>query len=302
VNRPPRRLRLVTGRDLPDGDPETRFLARALSEAGWAVDVAVWSDPSVRWAGCGLTVLRSTWDYPDHLDAFVAWCERTAGVTSLHNPPGLVAGNVDKRYLMALENAGVPVIPSRWLADANPDALARLSRREGWPQLVVKPAVGVDGLGLRRWPPEDGPAIDEDGPEGASLRPEGDADHGWIVQPYVASVRTRGERSVVMLDGRPAWSVEKRPAPDCPDIRVQERWGGSTRTTAPDAEADAVAARALAMACPGAAPLYARVDLLVHDGGWHVTEVELIEPSLYFLEDRTRVNRFDAALRGRLES
>ncbi|MBT8338027.1 MAG: hypothetical protein KJO11_15670 [Gemmatimonadetes bacterium] len=285
------RLRLVTGRDLPAGDPETRFLSQVLSETGWSVDIAVWSDPNIAWGDADLTVLRSTWDYPDHLDAFLAWCDRAAGQTALHNPPALVAGNVDKRYLTALSRSGVPVVPTRWLAEPTPAALAALRTAEGWPHLVVKPAVGIDGLGVHRWPA---------GEERAPIAYAGRR-HGWIVQPYVSSVRTHGERSVVLVDGEATWSVEKRPGLDGPDIRVQERWGGSTRNVESDAEADALAGRTLAASCPDGAPLYARVDLLIWEGRWHVTEVELIEPSLYLLDIRARALTLDAALRRRLD-
>ena len=293
----PTRIRLVTGATLPDGDDETRLLATSLRGRGLSVDVAVWSDPAVAWGDTDLTVIRSTWDYPEHLQAFLGWVDATAAVTDLHNPPALVAENIDKRYLIALARAGVPVVPTRWMARPTGTSLVELADTEGWTDLVIKPAVGVDGNGVLRWRRGDLTGSGSPGSEHPFLPPR---PQGWILQPFVRSVIDPGERSVVMIDGRPAWAVTKRPTPDGGDIRVQERWGGSTRLASPDASADAVAERALAALTLETPPLYARVDLLVWEGSWHVTEVELVEPSLYFMGDTTRAQEFATALASRL--
>src|SRR2546423_15540262 len=99
-------VRLITCADPPVEDPDTPLLATALRDAGAAVEIADWRDPAVDWASARLTVLRSTWDYVDALDEFVAWVRRTGAVTQLWNPPALVEWNLHKAYLLALAASG----------------------------------------------------------------------------------------------------------------------------------------------------------------------------------------------------
>jgi hypothetical protein len=60
---------------------------------------------------------------------------------------------------------------------------------------------------------------------------------------------------------------------------VQEHVGGRTQPAAAADDERALADAALA--CLGEAPLYARVDLVRIEGRPHLSELELIEPSLY---------------------
>lgn len=279
----------MTGRDDPSGDPETRYLARELDARGWGVEIAMWSDPEVPWGDTPWTILRSTWDYPRFLVDFLRWTTSVDRVTTLLNPPELVRGNVDKRYLLTLADRGVPVVPTRWVAHPDHTSLALVRQETGWSDLVVKPSVGCDGIGVTRV-----------GPTRAALQLAA-TESGWLVQPFVSSIVDEGEQSVVVIDGEPEYATLKRPPGGGREIRVQERWGGTTgpiplSTTAADAARSAVVA--LGVATP---PLYARVDLMQWASEWHVAEIELIEPSFYLLDDPRRVDPFERALRRRVQ-
>jgi hypothetical protein len=65
-----RRVTLITGRDMPGPDTETPLIAEALRSLGVESEVAVWRD-SRDWRNSGLIMLRTPWDYPDHLDEFL---------------------------------------------------------------------------------------------------------------------------------------------------------------------------------------------------------------------------------------
>jgi hypothetical protein len=60
----------------------------------------------VDWSTFDLVVVRSTWDYPDRREAFLAWAESLPHVL---NPPEVLRWNTDKRYL---EELSVDVIPT----------------------------------------------------------------------------------------------------------------------------------------------------------------------------------------------
>src|SRR5438270_279769 len=94
---------LVTCAEHPDGWPDDHVLVDALRERGLRSEWACWDDPEARWGAAGIVVLRSTWDYPWRLDAFLDWLDYVGSIASLWNPPGLVRWNAHKRYLLDLE-------------------------------------------------------------------------------------------------------------------------------------------------------------------------------------------------------
>ena len=66
------------------------------------------------------------------------------------------------------------------------------------------------------------------------------------MQPLVASVRTEGETSVFVLDGRAVSQVDKLPSGD--EIRVHDHFGGASRPVPLRDEAASLALRAMAAA------------------------------------------------------
>jgi len=67
-----------------------------------------------------------------------------------------------------------------------------------------------------------------------------------MVQPYLPSVESAGELSVIVIDGRISHAVEKRPLPG--DFRTQEEYGGVQRKVALTPAEEALVYRVLAAA------------------------------------------------------
>jgi hypothetical protein len=112
------------------------------------------------------------------------------------------------------------------------------------------------------------------------------------VQPYLASVDDYGERSLVWIDGALSHAIRKSP-----------RFAGDNEAvTGPFPIADeerAVAEKALAPIADRI--LYGRVDLARDEAGHPVVmELELVEPSLFFVRGPGSVERFVDGLRRRL--
>lgn len=97
----------VVGREQDD-----LAVIEALPRRGIEAVHAVWNDPDVDWSSFRLVVVRSTWDYIDRRDDFLAWAESLPKVL---NPASILRWNTDKRYLGDLAKAGLPVIPTRFL-------------------------------------------------------------------------------------------------------------------------------------------------------------------------------------------
>jgi hypothetical protein len=115
-------------------------------------------------------------------------------------------------------------------------------------------------------------------------------DRDALVQPYLPSVETHGERALVWIDGHFTHAVRKTP-----------RWSGENESVS-DAlavEPDERALGELALAPLASRLLYARVDVARDERGEPLLmELELIEPSLFLAQHASALSRFvDAIIR-----
>ncbi|WP_432054387.1 ATP-grasp domain-containing protein [Streptomyces sp. bgisy022] len=267
------RVALVTCRPRPGiaEDPDLPVLVRELTGAGVRASAVEWDDPAVDWAAFDLAVIRSTWDYSWRAAEFTAWAERCGRLTRLANPADVVRWNTDKRYLGDLAAAGVPVVPTRYLAPGDPPDLP------AGHAFVVKPTSGAGARLAARYAP------DEHATALGQLRRMHAEGYTAMVQPYVTAIDRTGERALQFFGGRLLHASRKGAVlrPGTPYDARKTAHPGLTPWT-PDAAEREVAERALA-AVPGAPELlYARVDLVDGvDGRPRVMELELVEPNLF---------------------
>jgi hypothetical protein len=288
---PADRVLLITGRDMPGPDLETPLLAEALRREGVAAEIAVWREPR-DWGRASLVLLRTPWDYPGHLQEFLAWTSQVAAVTRLRNGPDVVRWNLHKGYLLDLQSRGVPIVPTRLVRRGDPvDAeIAGAARQFCARELVVKPAVGINAAGALRA---------EAGSAGlahhlSGLLGRGDA----LIQPFAASILDAGELSLVFLGGEFSHAVRKTPRRG--DYRVQDNHGGTAAPCALGARELSTARAALAIA-PGKTT-YARVDMVYLNDEPAVMELELIEPELFLRFWEPATVAFARAVKAELET
>lgn len=265
---------LATSSNWPDGEPGAPALDAALAARGLDSRWVVWDDPGVDWAAADLVAVRSTWDYIQRHQEFVAWAGRTGEATRLLNGAEVFAWNVDKAYLTGLGD-GLPVVPTRTATTL--EELAAGVRAFG--TAVVKPRVGAAGAGVLVVDDPDDPRLGTEIDDHPGL-PNGRGP--WVVQPLVESVRTEGETSVFVLDGRAVSQVDKLPSSG--EIRVHEHFGGASRPVPLREEAAdlALAGMAAAERAVGVRLDYGRVDMMrLADGTLAVSELEITEPGLY---------------------
>ena len=126
---------LATCSSWPDGEPAGGLLVEALGRRGVTAGWARWDDRSVDWSSAGVVAVRSTWDYETRREDFLAWSDHVCRWSHLLNGPSVFRWNTDKSYLLDLHGVGVPVVPTRLLADpADLSGVADLGDR-----VVVKP-------------------------------------------------------------------------------------------------------------------------------------------------------------------
>ncbi|MGB2228759.1 MAG: ATP-grasp domain-containing protein [Flavobacteriales bacterium] len=264
-------------------------LVEALRACGLEADRKVWSDPSVNWDAADALVFRTTWDYFDRWDEFQHWLREVQKVTSLINPAACLHWNLDKHYLLDLEAAGIHVVPSTIHKRQTGLSWAEVCQAFNSDDLVIKPTVSGAAKDTYRvtqrqnaWqlsPPHPDP-IDV---LWTSLLQRQD----MMVQPFLSSVVADGELSLMWLGGTVTHAVKKQAKPG--DFRVQDDHGGTVVTHDMTLEEREFAERAMHAAVKVmdqrnmGEPLYARVDM-VRDlsGAWAVSELEMVEPELWF--------------------
>ncbi len=275
---------LVTCAAMPAGDPDDDPLRDALTAAGLSWTQVAWDDDSFDWSSTCGALLRTPWDYYLRPAEFVAWAERAATQTQLHNSAQLLRWNHDKRYLQELERAGIPIVPTAWMENgATADLDAVLGERD-WPDAVVKPVVSADAWQTQRI------RLGEDPAQPLPELP-------MMAQPYLASVEDDGERCHIFINGgaddADTFShVVRKLTPLLPrDVEA----------VAAEPRKDEVAlARRVLTHIPGDW-LYARVDTMRDAGGTPLlSELEVMEPTLFFTCADGSAERFVRALRERL--
>ncbi|MFJ9421176.1 RimK family alpha-L-glutamate ligase [Streptomyces sp. NPDC101249] len=256
----------------PHLDRDLPVLVDALRGAGADAEAVSWDDPAADWSAYDLVVIRSTWDYSWRAAEFTAWAERCGQVTRLANPPAVVRWSTDKRYLGDLAAAGVPVVPTRFLAPGDPADLPEEH------EYVVKPSSGAGARYAARYTPADRETARA---HLARMHAEGLT---AMVQPYMRGIEAGGERALQFFGGRLLHASRKGAvlAPGTAFDAAKVPHPGLAAWTPTPAEL-AVAEAALA-AVPGAPELlYARVDLVdgTEPGEVRVMELELVEPNLF---------------------
>ena len=271
-----RRVALATCAAWPDLDVDGPELLAALAAEGLDVQVHAW-DSGIDWSVFDLVVIRTTWDYWDHHDAYLAW---TRSVPRLANPAEVVAWNTDKTYLRRLAEAGIPTIPTTWIEPGEPFTPPDHP-------FVVKATVSAGARDTAAYPAGDTAAVAHVG----ALHAAGKT---VMLQPYLDAVDSAGETAVLCFDGEVSHGGYKsavlRVGGGQPGLGAWEV-GGREVT---DAEAE-LARRVLEVAQSwGSDLLYARVDLLP---GPVLIELEVTEPSLFLGFTPGSAARFARAVR-----
>jgi glutathione synthase/RimK-type ligase-like ATP-grasp enzyme len=231
----------------------------------------VW-DADVDWAAFDLVVLRSAWDYSERRDDFLRWA---TSLPRLLNGVPVLEWNTDKeRYLTDLAAAGVPIVPTTFVAPGE-----TLDPPEE--PYVVKPAISAGGRSSARF--ESG---EEEAGRALAVRIHAEG-RTAMVQPYLGS---DSETALVYLGGKYSHALRRAvPLPATGEREVfylAEQLSQVAATSIQREIADA------AIECAPGELLYARVDLL----GDAVLELELTEPSLYLAFGDGAAARFAATI------
>ena len=262
------------------------LLIAPFARRGVIVETISWHAQHVDWSRFNAVIVRSTWDYQDDAQAFMAkLAEIEKSGTRLLNPLTLMQWNVSKDYLQTLEQQGVEIIPSQFFQQADTALIQSHFVHFETNELIIKPLISANSDYTFRLTP-------------TALADQSDdlnmifKSTPCVIQPFLSSVVDEGEYSLFYFNGQYSHTIKKVPKQG--DFRVQEEHGGQLHTVQPDAALLDTAAHVLNQ-LPELS-LYARIDLLRSTSTtphtWQLMEVELIEPSLYFNMDEDSPERF----------
>jgi glutathione synthase/RimK-type ligase-like ATP-grasp enzyme len=269
---------LLTAAEYPESHPDDVPLVAAFEAAGWRPIPTLWDGPI---PDADLAMVRSCWDYVARYELFLDTMEAVGERMPLWNPIETLRWNVDKRYLLELAESGVTIPDTVVIPKGDGRPLSDVLTTCGNCDTVIKPLVG--GGGIDTWISTD---LDEPTWRHAI------GSQAMMIQRYLPEIRSDGEWSLTYINGLYSHAVVKRARAG--EFRVQSDHGGTVGVEVPSAEIMHAADRALAAV--NHSWLYARVDGVVVGGVFHLMELELLEPELYFTESSDAATKLVAAI------
>ncbi|RZL20376.1 MAG: hypothetical protein EOO89_00455 [Pedobacter sp.] len=265
---------------------EDDLLLTFLHSKGLNIVKEIWNDPNVVWENYDTAIIKSPWDYFDHIEEFYRWLENMDRLNiRLLNPSSVLKWNADKHYLADIGEAGLRVTPTIFLAKDDAFALSDFFATFKTDKLIIKPVVSGGAKNTFK--------VTSENAEEISLKLKQLLNQeDFIVQPFLKEIEDAGELSFLFFGGKFSHAVLKKAAKG--DFRVQSTFGGSVQMQEPSVEFIAKAKSYIdlyARQC-----LYARVDVVVIDSDLMLMELELIEPYLFLDTNKNALDNYYTAL------
>ena len=251
---------------------EDELVINALKEKNLSVVKKDWNDSIFDWETTRSILFRSTWDYFDKFELFKKWFNKTKNKCLMINSTETIEWNIDKHYLLDLQEHQIPIPNSEFIKRGSSIDLSLLMQKKNWNEIVVKPTISGAAKNTYRLKEEE---IIQFGPTWEKLIYKED----FIVQEFQNNVISEGEVAMIVIGGKFTHAVLKKAKEG--DFRVQDDFGGSIAIYNPNEEMVKLAEKCTRILTP--IPSYARVDII-----WDnlmelaVSELELIEPELWF--------------------
>jgi len=278
------RIALVTSLSTAQGAADDVILFQKLAQMGHTPEFAVWSDDKMDWEAFDRIFLRSTWDYQHRWNEFQHWFGRLPQ-SRVINPAAVLEWNHCKSYLQELVSAGHAVVPT-WFVKSDEHVVSALHRAFAFSPASAPNPVESKGAGVVLKPAISASSghtfrvfeMSEALGRAREILCLGEL----MIQPYLKSIETEGEVSVVLVRNGADYKVTHSAikVPRKGDFRVQGEFGGSVMATSKYPGLESLAVKAM-NSVPGR-PFYGRVDFVQPQSDPLIIEVELIEPDLYF--------------------
>ena len=266
---------------------EQELLKSSLEAQGLKVNVTFWDNPSYKWQETKSLLFRTVWDYFERFDEFWEWLEQVKTKTRLINSYELIKWNIDKHYLRDLKNNGIQVVPTYFADRGNNIGLKEIANLNAWKHIVIKPAISASAFNTYK-------ITNDEIEQKEQLFCKLLQTHDMLVQPFFPTISELGEASLMVFGGKFTHAILKKAKAG--DFRVQDDFGGTVHDYNPTQEEIKFAEKVF-QSCTSL-PIYGRVDI-VWDSNKHIylSELEIIEPELWFRESKQSVVALARALK-----
>jgi len=266
-----KKIAFATCKNLPHPADDDELLANYLRQAGFEVEYLVWNNPEIDWQTCDMVLIRSTWDYHQHTEAWEEWLQLLEEKqVKVWNPAATIRWNMHKSYLKDLERKGVQIVPTVFVEKGSTVNLNDILQENDWWKGVVKPAISLDAF--HTWQTDLATADVQQAAFEALV-----AERDVMVQPFMPEIDEVGEYSFVFFGGKFSHTVLK--SNPTGDFRIQGNYGGVNQLV--EAHPALIKQAASILEATDLPQYYARIDVIERGGQLFLMELELIEPSLF---------------------
>ena len=187
---------------------------------------------------------------------------------------------MDKHYLQDLVDKGIRVIETEYIKKGDRRELNSIITGLGWVDVILKPTIAGAARHTYKLNPQN---IDDH----EDIFSELIAEEDMMLQPFQHNIAIKGEVSFMVMGGEFTHAILKKAKSG--DFRVQDDFGGTVHNYEASQTEITFAEKVVRTCNP--LPAYARVDVMWdNDDELAISEVELIEPELWFREHPEAAN------------
>jgi len=251
---------------------EDGYVLQALKKKGLSTIKTFWDNPEIDYTKTKAVLFRSIWDYFHRFREFSRWLEKVQSETILINPQNIIHWNIDKHYLLDLQQKGINIPPTVFAEKGDKRTLNDFFKDCSWDEAVLKPA--VSGAGRHTYKISEKNLKEFEDIYQSLIKNE-----SMMLQEYQTNITKYGEAAFMVFDGKFSHSIIKKAKKG--DFRVQDDFGGSVYHY--EASHEEIEFAEKVTACINPLPVYSRVDIIKDNNNKPaIGELELIEPELWF--------------------
>lgn len=270
---------------------EERILGEALAAEGLTSVRKAWDDELVNWLEPKAIIFRTTWDYFERFQEFSVWLDKVTQQTTLLNSAELIRWNIDKHYLRDLEAKGTNICKSFFVEIGSQTTLYQEFKKLNCKDAILKPC--ISGAARHTYKLSEANIFNYEDVFQQLIKKE-----AMMLQPFQYSVTQKGEVSFMVFGGKFTHAVLKKAKAG--DFRVQDDFGGTLHDYEASAKEIAFVEQAVRNCLE--LPMYARIDVMWDNkGALAVSELELIEPELWFRRNPESAKILAQSIKKRLQ-
>lgn len=274
---------------MPEMLPYDHIIIKKLNEEGIYTKVFLWDeliDDIKKLEEYDLVLLRTIWDYYKKVDTFMVFLEKLERLdVRVLNPVDIVRWNMDKKYLLQLQEEGFDIIPS--IFSFNNEDIFDQALEHGWKKMILKPMISAGSYHTY--------VIENNEREKfMDYKSQLFVNRPYMLQEFIPEI-SEGEISTITLtspgeSAEDGFSYSVTKVPKKGDYRVQFNFGGVYNLGKVDPVINKISH--LITSRFNNRLLYQRLDGIWRNNKFLIMELELIEPDLYFNYSDAALDRF----------